>query len=90
MLIDSRKIWVLQVLVQFPLAQFVLAVGFDTFEREGNGVEQENTFEEDYEELFGFGTLDEDSKNFDASLEYWGEERESMILVPEMSTGMMN
>lgn len=70
--------------------QFVLAVGFDTFEREGNGVEQENTFEEDYEELFGFGTLDEDSKNFDASLEYWGEERESMVLVPEMSTGMMN
>ncbi len=70
--------------------QFILAVGFDTFEREDNGVEQENTFEEDYNELFGWGSLDEDSQNFDASLEYWGELRETLVLVPEMSTGMMN
>lgn len=70
--------------------QFVLAVGFDAFEREDNGVEQENTFEEDYNKLFGFGSLDEDGNNFDASLEYWGEQRESLVLVPEMSTGMMN
>ena len=68
--------------------QFILAAGFNTYKRAEN-TENENTFEEDYNELFGWGSLDEDAKNFDASLEYWGEQKETLQLVPEMSTGMM-
>jgi len=45
--------------------------------------------EEDYNELFGWGTWTEDLNNFDASLEIYGEFTETMVLVPEMSTGMM-
>lgn len=65
--------------------QFVLANPFDKYQREPME-ERETTFREDYTELFGWGSLDEDSRNFDASLEYWGEQRETMVLVPEMST----
>ena len=68
--------------------QFVLASTFDTYKRTDQ-LTNENTFEEDYNELFGWGSLDEDSRNFDTSLEYWGEQKETMQLVPEMSTGMM-
>lgn len=69
--------------------QFVLAIGFDTYKR-AEGQENENSVEEDYNELFGWGSADEDWQNFDASLEYWGEQRDLLKLVPEMSTGMMN
>ena len=69
--------------------QFVLAIGFDSYKR-AEGQENENSVEEDYNELFGWGSADEDWKNFDASLEYWGEQRDLLQLVPEMSTGMMD
>lgn len=65
--------------------QFVLATTFDTFKRDPMP-EQENTWREDYDELFGWGSLEEDGNNFDASLEYWGEQVETLQLVPEMST----
>ena len=69
--------------------QFVLTVGFDTYKR-AESPEHENTFKEDYDEMFGWGSLDEDWSNFDSSLEYWGEQVDMLKLVPEMSTGMMN
>jgi len=69
--------------------QFVLASTFDTYKRE-EGQKNENTFEEDYNELFGYGSLDEDVKNFDASLENWGEHVETLELIPEMSSKIMN
>jgi hypothetical protein len=69
--------------------QFVLAYPYDKYEREPMA-ESETTFREDYTELFGWGSLDEDRQNFDASLEYWGEQRETMVLVPEMSTKLKN
>jgi hypothetical protein len=69
--------------------QFIVAAGFNTYER-AESQELETTAEEDYNELFGWGSWDEDWKNFDASLEYWGEQRDLMQLVPKMSTGMMN
>lgn len=65
--------------------QFVLATTFDTFKRD-EMPELENSFREDYNEMFGWGSIEEDSDNFDASLEYWGEEVETMQFVPEMST----
>jgi hypothetical protein len=68
--------------------QFVLAVGFDTYKR-AEGPEHETTFKEDYDELFGYGSLDEDWKNYDGSLEFWGEYVDMLQLVPEMSTGLM-
>ncbi len=52
--------------------QFVIANLFDTYKR-GEGQKNENTWREDYDKLFGWGSLDEDSNNFDASLEAWGE-----------------
>ena len=45
---------------------------------------------EDYNEMFGWGSWEEDWGNFNASLEYWGAQRDLMQLVPSMSTGMMN
>jgi hypothetical protein len=65
--------------------QFVIANLFDTYKR-GEGQKNENTWREDYDELFGWGSLDEDSNNFDASLEAWGEIVETLELLPEMST----
>ncbi len=69
--------------------QFILAVGFDTYKR-AEQPENGTTMEEDYNELFGRGSWDEDWKNFDEALEYWGHQRDMLQLVPEMSTGTMN
>ena len=69
--------------------QFVVTTGFNTYKRP-EGPENDTTAEEDYNELYGWGSWDEDWKNFDASLEYWGEQRDLLQLVPEMSTGMMD
>jgi len=68
--------------------QFILAITFNDYKR-NEGPEMETSMEDDYDELFGWGTRREDLKNFDASLEYWGEEVETLKLVPSMSTGMM-
>jgi hypothetical protein len=70
--------------------EFVLAVTFDTYKRAvSNAPENETTFEEDFNEMFGYGSFEEDAQNFDESLEMWGEFVEMLVLVPEMSTGMM-
>ena len=68
--------------------EFVAVSGFDTHVRP-ESPKQENTWEEDYNELFGWGSLDEDVRKFDESIEIYGEFRETMILVPELSTGSM-
>ena len=68
---------------------FVLAQGFDTYQRAATE-ELETTAREDYDELFGWRSWEEDWQNFDASLEYWGEQRDLMQLVPELSSGMMD
>ena len=70
---------------------FVQTSGFDTYKRaEEDSSEPDTTAEEDYNEMFGWGSWKEDWDNFYASLEYWGQQRDLMQLVPEMSTGMMN
>ncbi|MCX2718791.1 hypothetical protein [Lentiprolixibacter aurantiacus] len=70
---------------------FVQTAGFDTYKRaESDSPEPDTTTEEDYNEMFGWGSFEEDWDNFNASLEYWGVQRDLMQLVPEMSTGMMN
>ena len=70
--------------------EFVLITTFDTYQRTGEQQQFENTFEQDYNSLFGGGSLDEDGDNFDASIEFYGETRETLHLVPEMSTGGTN
>ena len=66
---------------------FVMSAGFDTYKRaEAESTEPDTTAEEDYNEMFGWGSWDEDWKNFQASLEYWGARTDLMQLVPEMST----
>jgi len=67
--------------------QFVVAFSYESHKRT-DVREHENSWGEDYDELFGWGTVDEDSKNFDAALEFWGEEIETLQLIPEMSTKM--
>ncbi|MBT8204227.1 MAG: hypothetical protein KJP14_03890 [Eudoraea sp.] len=70
---------------------FVFVGGFDTYKRaETDSPEPDTTTEEDYNEMFGWGSWEEDRDNFNASLEYWGQQRDLMQLVPEMSTGTMN
>lgn len=70
---------------------FVVVRGWNNYQdKPWSDVEHENDFMEDYEELFGWGTFREDQKNFDSSLESWGEMTETMQLVPSLTTGMMN
>ena len=68
---------------------FLAVNGFDTYKR-ATAEELETTAEEDYNELFGWGSWDEDWKNFDKALEYWGEQSDLLQYVPEMSTPMTN
>jgi len=67
---------------------FVAANFFDTYKREANP-STENNWEDDYNELFGRGSWDEDLENFQSSFENWGVLKETLQLVPEMTTGMM-
>ena len=67
---------------------FVMVRGWNKYQDDASP-DQDESFEDDYNELFGWGTFDEDRKNFDNSLEDWGEWTETMELVPELSTGMM-
>ena len=67
---------------------FVVTDFFNTYKREQNP-ETENRWEDDYNELFGNGSWDEDLENFRSSFEAWGVERQTLQLVPEMTTGMM-
>lgn len=70
---------------------FVWTAGFDTYKRaEDDSPEPDTTVREDYNEMFGWGSWEEDRENFNASFEYWGVQRDLMQLVPSMSTGMMN
>lgn len=52
--------------------------------------ENDKSFEDDYNDQFGWGTFDEDRQRFDDSLEDWGEYTETLVLVPSLTTGMMN
>lgn len=52
--------------------------------------DNENNWEQDYNEEYGWGTWDQDLENFRNSLEAWGEMTETMQLVPSLTTGMMN
>jgi len=67
---------------------FVLVRGWNKYQ-DVPWIEQENTFMEDYDKEFGWGTFIEDQGNFTAALESWGERTETMELVPSLSTGTM-
>lgn len=70
---------------------FVRVVGFNNYQDKlwAENEENENDFEEDYNEEFGWGTFREDMENYNNSLENWGEMTETLELVPSLSTGMM-
>ena len=68
--------------------QFVRVVGFSSYEQVFKS--RETSWEDDYNELFGWGSWDEDANNFDASLEMYGEKTETLQLMPQLSSGMMN
>jgi len=68
--------------------QFVRVVGFSSYERVMKS--SETTWEEDYNKLFGWGSWSEDIANLDSSIEMYGEKVETLQLVPELSSGMMN
>ena len=67
---------------------FVVVRGWDKYQ-DKPWTEQANTFMAGYQEQFGWGTFREVQKNFDASLESWGEMTETMELVSSLTTGMM-
>jgi hypothetical protein len=69
---------------------FVRVRGWENYQDDWRGPEQSNTFMEDYDELFGWGSYIEDRENFNNSLESWGERTETMELVPSLTTGMMD
>ena len=68
--------------------QFVRVVGFSSYERLMKS--SETTWEEDYNKLFGWGSWSEDISNLDASIEMYGENAETLQLMPQLSSGMMN
>jgi hypothetical protein len=68
--------------------QFVRVVGFSSYERVMKS--SETTWEDDYNKLFGWGSWSEDISNLDASIEMYGENVETLQLIPELSSGMMN
>ena len=61
---------------------------FDSYKQEQQP-QSENRWEDDYNELFGGGSWDEDFDNFRSSYESWSVQRQTLQLVPEMTTGMM-
>jgi len=67
---------------------FGVTMAFDTYKQAAQP-EHETSFQDDYNEMFGWGTFEEDVDNYDKSIEIFGERRETMQLVPEMSSGMM-
>ena len=67
---------------------FSVVYFFDSYKQEQQP-ENENRWEDDYNELFGPGSWDEDIANFRASYESWSVERQTLQLIPEMTTGMM-
>lgn len=69
---------------------YVRIRGWNSYQDDPRATDQSNTFREDYNELFGWGSFDEDRTNFVNSLEDWGEFTETMELVPSLTTGMMN
>lgn len=68
--------------------QFVRVVGFSSYERVMKS--SETTWEDDYNKLFGWGSWSEDISNLDASIEMYGENTETLQLMPQLSSGMMN
>ena len=67
---------------------FVVVTFFDTYKQEPNP-QNENRWEDDYNDLFGRGSWDQDLENYRASFEDWGVMRETLQLIPQMTTGMM-
>lgn len=67
---------------------FVMIRGWNKYQDQP-WTEHDKSFEEDYNDQFGWGSFQEDRVNFDNALESWGEWTETMELVPSLSTGMM-
>ncbi|MGB2152406.1 MAG: hypothetical protein ACPH57_08445 [Flavobacteriaceae bacterium] len=61
---------------------FVRYVGFEKHEREPSDIE--NTWEEEYNEMFGWNSWTNDIEMFDQSLEMWGRQNEKLRLVESM------
>ncbi len=69
---------------------FVFVRGWNTYQDDTGMRNQETSWEDDYNEEFGWGVWGQDLENFRNSLEDWGEFTETMELVPSLTTGMMN
>ena len=69
---------------------YVMVRGWNSYQDERTSQDNENSWEDDYNEEYGWGTWDQDLDNFRNSLEAWGEMTETMQLVPSLTTGMMN
>ena len=69
---------------------FVMIRGFNAYQDATSSGNSENTWEEDYNEEYGWGVWDQDLENFRNSLEDWGEFTETLELVPSLTTGTMN
>ena len=68
--------------------QFVRVTGFSSYEQVVKS--SETTWEEDYNKLFAWGAWDDYVGTCDASLRKSGETTETLQLMPQLSSGMMN
>jgi hypothetical protein len=69
---------------------FVMIRGFNKYQDATGTGNSENTWEEDYNEEYGWGVWNQDLENFRNSLEDWGEFTETLELVPSLTTSTMN
>lgn len=67
---------------------FVVVNFFDTYKQDP-APSNESRWEDDYNELFGRGSWDRDMESYRASFESWGVMKETLRLIPQMSTGLM-
>jgi len=67
---------------------FVIVRGWNNYQ-DKPWTDHDSTFEEDYNDQFGWGSFQEDRDNFNDALESWGVMTETMELVPSLTTGMM-
>ena len=69
---------------------FVLIRGWNSYQGDTGMRNLESSWEDDYNEEYGWGVWDQDLENFRNSLEDWGEFTETLELVPSLTTSTMN
>ena len=67
---------------------FVRVRGWNSYQDKAFDRESENSFREDYDREYGWGSFQDDLSRFESSIQIYGEMTETLELVPTLTTGM--